>query len=113
MKKIGWTKLLVLIFLLGTLVPLHAEDSYTEQLRQYKLVYIELLEKKLEKIPTNTTVEVSLKDGTSNKVIFKSYSKYDDALWFHPIDSRWGFLSDDAYDIREIEDVQVIVQHRI
>jgi len=105
-------KLLIALVFLGVLSPALA-DSYKEQLRQYKLIYIALLEKKIEKIPKGTTIEVFLKDGTSERGILLKYNPYNDVLWIRPLNARWGFLSDDAYDIQRIMDVSVIVLRSI
>jgi hypothetical protein len=102
-------RLILLLLCLNLVIPVLAVESYHEQLRQYKLIYIVLLEKKLRKIPTGTTVEVFLKDSTSVKGTLVGYYPHSDALWIRPLNARWGFLSDEAYDIRQVVDVTIIV----
>jgi len=106
-------RIILFLMLLGILSPVYAADSYQEQLRQFKLIYIEMLEKKVEKIPANTTVEVFLKDGTSVKGTFIEYSPYSDKLWIRPLDGKWGVFSNEAYNIRQIQTVTILVLRSI
>jgi hypothetical protein len=102
-------RLILSLIFLGMLIPVYAADSYKEQLRQFKLIYIELLEKKIEKIPTGTTIEVFLKNGTTINGILKEYCPYSDALWIQPLNRQWGIFSDKVYDIRQIQDVTIVI----
>jgi hypothetical protein len=106
-------RLILSLVLLGLLSPLYAEESYQDLMRDFKRVYIQLLEAKVERIPAGTTVEVFLKDGTSVKGSLVGYYPYSDALWIHPLNARWGFLSDEAFDIRRVADVSIIVIREI
>ena len=106
-------RLILSLVLLGLLSPLYADESYQHLMRDFKMVYIQLLEAKVEKIPAGTTVEVFLKDGTSVKGSLIGYFPHSDALWIHPLNARWGFLSDEAYDIRRVTDVSIIVVREI
>lgn len=105
-------KIFFLTIIFGLLSPAYAADSYKEQLRQFKLIYIQLLEKKVEKIPVNSTVEVFLKDGTSVRGTFLGYYPYSDALWIMPLRKRY-VLDKLAFDIRQIQDVSIIVLRSI
>lgn len=105
-------KLLLSLLVLGCLSPVYAEDNYQDLMRDFKRVYIQFLEKKVEKIPKETTVEVFLSDGTSVKGFFKEYCPYDEKLWIRPL-NRWGLFSNEAYSIRQIQDVSIIVLRRI
>jgi len=102
-------RLILSLVLLGLLSPLYADESYQHLMRDFKMVYIQLLEAKVEKIPAGTMIEVFLKDGTSVKGTLVGYYPHSDALWIHPLNARWGFLSDEAYDIRRVVDVTIIV----
>jgi hypothetical protein len=102
-------RIILLLVLLGSLSPLYAEEHYQDLMRDFKRVYIQMLETKIEKIPFNTTVEVFLKDGTTVRGVFKGYFPHSDALWIRPLGSRFGIFSEEAYDIRQIQDVSIIV----
>lgn len=104
-------KLILSLILLSS--PLCAAETYQNLMKDFRMVYIQMLEAKIEKIPINVTIEVFLKDGTSVQGIFKGYYPYSDKLWIHPLNSKWGIFSNRAYDIRQIQDVTVIILRSI
>jgi hypothetical protein len=105
-------KILVSILCLGLLTPVYAAESYQDLSREYNQVYREFLRNKIEKLPKKATIEIFLKDGTSVKGTFEGFSKYDDGVWIMPLGKR-GLFSDEAYDVRQIQDVSIIILRSI
>lgn len=105
-------KILVSILCLGLLTPVYAAESYQDLSREYNQVYREFLRKKIEKLPKRATIEIFLKNGTSVKGTFEGFSKYDDGVWIMPLGKR-GLFSDEAYDVRQIQDVSIIILRSI
>jgi hypothetical protein len=105
-------KLIFSLLLFGLLSPVYAGDNYQDLMKDFKRVYVQLLEKKVAKIPKETTVEVFLKDGTSIKGYFKGYYSYDGNLWIRPL-NRWGLFSNEVYDIKQVQDVSIIILRSI
>lgn len=105
-------KILVSILCLGLLTPVYAAESYQDLSREYNQVYREFLRKKIEKFPKKATIAIFLKDGTSVKGTFEGFSKYDDGVWIMPL-GKHGLFADEAYDIRQIQDVSLIILRRI
>lgn len=105
-------KLLVVILCLSAVIPVRAADSYKELSHQYDLVFQQFLREKIEKLPKNVVVEIFLKDKTSVKGTFKGFCKSDDGVWILPL-GKHGLFAQDAYDIRQIQDVRIIILRSI
>ena len=104
MRRIG-----IVLFLFGLLVPVYAEKSYKELSNEFNLVYREGLRTKIKKLPKQALVKVFLKDGTSIKGTFTGFSSYDDSVWVRSLNSRWSIFSNEAYDVRQIQDIRIII----
>jgi len=105
-------RLLISSLCFSLLGSLYAEESYKQQSHEYNVVFQQLLRDKIVKIPKRSTVEVFLKDGTSVKGTFEKFSNYDDSIWIMPLGKR-GLFSDEAYDVRELQDISIIVLRQI
>lgn len=105
-------KLLISSLCFSLLGSVYGAESYKELSHQYNVVFQQFLREKIVKLPKRATVEVFLKDGTSVKGTFENFSKYDDSIWIMPLGKR-GLFSDEAYDVRELQDVSIIVLRQI
>lgn len=108
MKKI--LSLVIGLSLVGPVV--QAAESYKQLSHEYDLVYQDFLRKKIVKLPKNVVVEVFLKGRKSVVGNFEGFSKYDDSFWILP-DGKQGLFADEAYDISEIQDVQIVILRNI
>lgn len=105
-------KIFTLILCFGLLSPIYAAESYNDLSREYNLVFQEFLREKIEKLPKKVTIEIFLKGGTSVVGAFEGFSKYDDSVWIMPL-GKHGLFFDDAYDIRQIQDVRIVILRSI
>jgi hypothetical protein len=114
LKLTVWS-LLIIILVSGVFLVSRTfgADDYRTLSHQYNLIFEEFLRIKIAKIPKNSPVRLDLKDGRILFGRFKGFHKYDDSIWIRPVDARWGFLSDDAYDVRELLDINVVVFENI
>lgn len=101
-------KIFFLVCILNALVPAYA-DLAGNLSRQFNQIFVDSIRTKVAGIPKNSSVVIFLKDGTSVTGIFRGYVKYDDGVWIRPLNSSWGFLSDDAYDVRQILDIRIVI----
>lgn len=105
-------KLLSFILVLGLSGSVMAAESYKDLSREYNQVFAEFLRQKVEKFPKNVTVELALKNGQVVRGTFEGFQKYDDGVWILPLGKR-GLFADEAYDIRELQDIKIIVLRQI
>lgn len=101
-------KLLGCVLVLGLVGPVLAAESYQDLSREFNQVYAEQLRNKVLKLPKNATVEIALKNGKIVQGTFEGFQKYDDGVWILPLGKR-GLFADEAYDIRELQDIKLVV----
>lgn len=87
--------------------------SATDLSKEYNRTFETFLVEKIHKLPKGAMVEVFFKDGTSIVGTYLNYQEYDSSVWIRPVGSNWGWLSEDAYDTNQIEDIRVKVVSKV